>query len=128
MRLWTYTRMMKSSVKTLRLRQMNDLFRTNRKIAEKLNSRVFLKPEERDAAHRALQNIYNGLKGRITLGDLLDTNTDWEKIPHNLMDVDETFRPIFSANTYWSEDFEWILELQEMHRNISTKKLRKKAN
>jgi hypothetical protein len=106
--------------------RMKDLIRTNRKIAEKLNSRVYLKPEEKDAAFVALQNVYMGLKGRITLGDLRDTNTNWDEIPDNLMDVGEAFRPIFSANKYWSEDFEWILKLQEMHRNISSKKIRRK--
>ena len=40
---------------------MKDLIRTNRKIAEKLNSRVYLKPEEKDAAFVALQNVYMGL-------------------------------------------------------------------
>ena len=96
----------------------------NRKIAEKVNSRVFLKPEEQQAAFEALQNIYDGLKGRITMGSLIDTNTDWLEIPDDLMDVTEAFRPVFSANKYWSEDFEWILELQEMHRNIASKKPR----
>lgn len=104
---------------------MNELIKKNRKIAEKFNSRVFLNSEEKDAALVALQSVYMGLKGRITLGDLRDTNTDWNQIPDNLMDVGEDFRPIFSANKYWSNDFEWILELQEMHKNISLKKPRK---
>ena len=99
----------------------------NRKIAEKLNSRVFLTPKEQQAGFEALQNIYKGLKGRITMGSLIDTNTAWLEIPDDLMDVTEAFRPVFSANKYWSEDFEWILELQEMHINIASKKPRKKA-
>ena len=107
---------------------MNDLIFKNRKIAEKLNSRVFLKPDEQQAGFEALQNIYKGLKKRITMGALRDTNTDWLQIPDDLMDVTEAFRPVFEAGPpYWSGDFEWILELQEMHRNIASKKPRKKA-
>ena len=105
-------------------RKTGELIRKNRKIAEKLNSRVFLKPDEQQAGFEALQNVYEGLKGRITLGSLSDTNTDWNEIPNNLMEVGEAFRPIFSANKYWSRDFEWILELQDMYRNISSKKPR----
>ena len=105
-------------------RETGDLIRKNRKIAEKLNSRVFLKPDEQQAGFEALQNVYRGIKRRITMGDLIRTNTDWDKIPDHLMDVGEAFRPIFSANKYWSQDFEWILELQEMHRNIASKKPR----
>jgi len=105
-------------------RKTGELIRKNRKIAEKLNSRVFLKSEEQQAGFEALQNVYKGLKRRITIGSLRDTNTDWDEIPNNLMDVGEAFRPIFSANKYWSGDFEWILELQEMHRNIASKKPR----
>ena len=108
----------------MRLIQSNNLIGKNRKIAEKLNNRVFLKSEEQQAGFEALQNVYEGLKRRITMGSLRDTNTDWDEIPNNLMDVDEAFRPVFSANKYWSGDFEWILELQEMHRNIASKKPR----
>ena len=104
-----------------------NLINKNRKIAEKLNKRVFLKPEERQAGLEALQGVYKGIKRRITMGDLIRTNTDYDEIPDNLMEVGEAFRPIFSANKYWSRDFEWILELQEMHRNIASKKPRKKA-
>jgi hypothetical protein len=100
----------------------------SRRLAEKLNKRVYLKPEEQQAAFDALQNVYLHLKNRITLGSLIDTKTDWDKIPDNLMDVGEDFRPVFSdSNKWWAGDFEWILELQEMHRNIASKKPRKKA-
>ena len=107
--------------------ETGELIWKNRKIAEKLNSRVFLKPEEQQAGFEALQNVYKGLKRRITMGSLRDTNTDWDEIPDALMEVGEAFRPIFSYHEYWSGDFEWILELQEMHRNIASKKPRKKA-
>jgi len=106
--------------------KLNELVKS-RRLAEKLNKRVYLKPQEQQVAFDALQNVYLALKARITLGDLRDTNTDWDKIPDNLMDVGETFRPIFSSNEYWAGDFEWILELQEMHRNIASKKPRKQA-
>ena len=100
----------------------------SRRLAEKLNKRFYLKPEEQQAAFDALQNVYLHLKNRITLGSLIDTKTDWDKIPDNLMDVGEDFRPVFSdSNKWWAGDFEWILELQEMHRNIASKKPRKKA-
>lgn len=106
--------------------KLNELIKS-RRLAEKLNKRVYLKPEEQQIAFDALQNVYLHLKNRITIGDLRYTNTDWDKIPDNLMDVGEAFRLIFSSNKYWSEDFDWILELQEMHRNIASKKPRKKA-
>jgi uncharacterized protein YpuA (DUF1002 family) len=106
--------------------KLNELVKS-RRLAEKLNKRVYLKPQEQQVAFDALQNVYLALKARITLGDLRDTNTDWDKIPDKLMDVGEAFRPIFSSNEYWAGDFEWILELQEMHRNIASKKPRKQA-
>tara|TARA_Y100000114_G_C11567008_1_gene234559 strand:- start:221 stop:544 length:324 start_codon:yes stop_codon:yes gene_type:complete len=103
---------------------MSSLIKKNRKIAEKLNSRVFLKPEEQQVGFEALQGVYKEIKRRITMGDLIKTNTDWNEIPDDLMKVGEAFRPIFSANKYWPQDFEWILKLQEMHRNIASKKPR----
>jgi len=106
--------------------KLNELVKS-RRLAEKLNKRVYLKPEEQQIAFDALQNVYLHLKNRITIRSVIDTKTDWDKIPNDLMDVGEAFRPIFSANKYWSEDFDWILELQEMHRNIASKKPRKKA-
>jgi len=105
---------------------LNELVKS-RRLAEKLSTRVYLKPEEQEVAFDALQNVYLHLKNRITIGDLKNTNINWDKIPDNLMDVGEAFRPIFSSNEYWAGDFEWILELQEMHRNIASKKPRKKA-
>ena len=99
----------------------------SRRVAEKLNKRVYLKPEEQQIAFDALQNVYMCLKNRITIGSLIDTNTDWDEIPNSYLDVGEEFRPIFETHKYYFGDFEWILELQEMHRNIASKKPRKKA-
>ena len=108
------------------MRKLSPLVKS-RRVAEKLNKRVYLKPEEQQAAFDAMQDVYMRLKNRITIGSLIDTNTDWDKIPNSYLDVGEEFRPIFEANKYWTGDFEWILELQEMHRNIASKKPRKKA-
>jgi uncharacterized protein YpuA (DUF1002 family) len=99
----------------------------SRRVAEKLNKRVYLNPAEQQVAFDAMQSVYLHLKNRITIRSVIDTNTDWDKIPDDLMDVGEDFRPIFSDNKYWPDDFDWILELQEMHRNIASKKPRKKV-
>lgn len=108
-------------------RALNNLVKS-RRLAEKLNKRVYLKPEEQQIAFDALQDVYLRLKNRITIGSLIDTNTDWDKIPNSYLDVGEEFRPIFEAHKYYFGDFDWILELQEMHRNIALKKPRKKKD